>query len=361
MAYENMTYEVILQRMMNRVVEKYPNLDTREGSIIFNALAPAAVELAIMYTELDNTLNESFVATASREYLLMACEQMGIDTSMFEAKAGIHDAIFDAQVPIGSRWNCDLYNYTVIEYVGVVGGLFGPEYYYKLRCETPGSAPNDQMGGQLTPITDIQINVNLAQLSSVSVEGEDEASDDDIRKAYFNYIKSITSDGNVAQYQLWCEEFEGVGRAKIIPQWNGTNTVKVSILNSSNRAADYPLIMKFQEYLDPNSEGMGNGVAPIGAMVTVTTATERTIPISATIRWNSTPNNAALDEALTEYFAKIAYNQSVVGYYNIASVLINVEGVASVSNLYIDGLMDKDLGLAFEEIPVLGKTTWTVA
>ena len=39
MAYENMTYELILKRMMDRVTTNYPNLDRREGSIIFNGLA----------------------------------------------------------------------------------------------------------------------------------------------------------------------------------------------------------------------------------------------------------------------------------------------------------------------------------
>ena len=38
--YENITYEDILQRMLDRV----PNsMDKREASIIFDALAPAAV------------------------------------------------------------------------------------------------------------------------------------------------------------------------------------------------------------------------------------------------------------------------------------------------------------------------------
>ena len=70
MIYEDMTYEVILDRMIERVVDSYPEIDTREGSIIYNALAPAALELAIMYTELDNAIAESFVDTASREYIL---------------------------------------------------------------------------------------------------------------------------------------------------------------------------------------------------------------------------------------------------------------------------------------------------
>ena len=88
MVYENMTYEFIIGRMMDRVKTNYPNLDDREGSMIFNALAPAALELAIAYLELDNSRNESFVETATREYLIMGCKDMGMDVSMFEATAG---------------------------------------------------------------------------------------------------------------------------------------------------------------------------------------------------------------------------------------------------------------------------------
>ena len=159
MAYENMTYEFILKRMMDRVTNKYPNLDNREGSIIFNALAPAAVELAIMYTELDNALTESFVNTASREYILIACEQMGMDISDFEAKAGVHKGAFDVEVPIGSRWNCELFNYTVTEFIGM-----NDEYYtYKMDCDTVGTSPNKQTG-DLTPITDVPSELSYAKV-----------------------------------------------------------------------------------------------------------------------------------------------------------------------------------------------------
>ena len=55
--YEHITFDVILERMMDRVPN---NIDKREGSIIYDALAPAAVELAQMYIELDVILNETF-------------------------------------------------------------------------------------------------------------------------------------------------------------------------------------------------------------------------------------------------------------------------------------------------------------
>ena len=41
--YEDMTYEHILQGMLNRVPD---DIDKREGSVIYDALAPAAYFLA---------------------------------------------------------------------------------------------------------------------------------------------------------------------------------------------------------------------------------------------------------------------------------------------------------------------------
>lgn len=356
MTYENMTYEAIMQRMMNRVTAEYPNIDTREGSMIFNALASAAVELAILYTELDNARRESFVDTASREYILIGCKQMGMDISVFEASAGVHRGVFNVTVPIGSRWNCDLYNYEVTEFLEQVNGV----YSYKLKCETLGTAPN-KLTGNLTPITDLPTNLSHARITECLIEGENETSDEDIRTAYYNYINNVASDGNVTQYKRWCEEYDGVGNAKIIPQWNGANTVKVSILSGSNRAASDELVAEFQDYLDPKSEGMGNGVAPIGAFVTVTTATELPITVSGKITMkdgytDTTPINTALEN----YFMEISYSQNTVGYMNIGAIILGVEGVASVNNLLVNNGTD-DITLGNEEIPALGTTTWAVS
>lgn len=355
MAYENMTYEVILKRMIDRVTATHPNLDTREGSIIFNALAPAALEMSVMYTELDNALKESFVNTATREYIIVGCQQMGMDISLFEARGGIHKGVFNVEVPIGSQWNCDLYNYTVTEYIGVE-----PEGYgYQMRCETLGTSPNNQTG-DLTAITDIPDGLTYAKVTECLIEGENEMSDDEIRAAYYEFVNSTVSDGNVAQYERWCDEYEGIGNAKVFPLWNGANTVKVSILSSSNRAASEALVNEFQEYIDPNITGMGNGVAPIGAFVTVTTATEIPISVSADITLKSGfTNTDEIKTALSNYFGSIAYEKSVVAYMNVGAVILNVDGVDSVSNLLVNG-STSDITLGSEEIPVLGNTNWTV-
>lgn len=355
MAYEHMTYEVILHRMMDRVADKYPNLDRREGSIIFNALAPAAVELAIMYTELDNVLSESFVDTASREYILKGCEEMGMDTSVFDASAGTHKCVFDVEVPIDSRWNCELFNYTITEYIGQEDGY----HAYEALCETTGSDPNNQTG-DLTAITDIPQGLSYAKVVECLIEGENETSDEDIRVAYYEYVRNLVMDGNVNQYKRWCAEYPGIGNAKVFPLWNGDNTVKVSILSASNRTATPELVADFQEYLDPGIEGMGNGVAPIGAFVTVSTATEIPINVTGTVVMTAGHTDTTkIDQKLRDYFSEIAYKKSQVAYMNIGAAIIDTEGVEFVTDLLInDGTAN--IALGDEEIPVLGVTNWTV-
>lgn len=355
MAYEDVTYEVILQRMIDRVKAKYPNLDNREGSIIFNALAPAALEMAVMYTELDNVLKESFVNTASREYILIGCQQMGMDISRFDATAGIHKGEFDVQVPIGSRWNCELFNYTVNEFIGMNGDY----YTYQMDCDTAGTTPNN-LTGDLTAITDIPEGLTYAKLTECLIEGENETSDEDIKTAYYEFVNSMASDGNVGQYERWCTEYDGIGNYKIFPLWNGINTVKVSILNPSNRKASDTLVAEFQEYIDPNIEGMGNGVAPIGAFVTVTTATEIPIHVSAKVTMKAGyTDTSSITNALINHFSDISYEKTVVSYMTIGAVILGVEGVESVNDLRVNSTTN-DITLGSEEIPVLGTTDWMV-
>lgn len=353
MAYEDITYEVILKRMMNRVSTDYPNLDTREGSILFNALASAAIEMAIMYAELDNTRNETFIDTASREGKLIACKQMGIDITQFDAHAGTHKAEFNVEVPIGSRWNCDLYNYEVIEYLGLEGEL----HTYSLLCDTTGTSPNNQKG-DLTAITDYPTNLTHAKLVECIIEGENRKSDDDIKKVYYEYVNSTIMDGNVAQYKRWCEEYDGVGNSKIFPLWNGEGTVKVSILSASNHKASEELVAEFQEYLDPGITGMGDGVAPIGAFVTVDTAEEFPIEISAKVKMKAGyTDTSGIATALDKFLSSLAYEKNQVSYMTIGATILDVEGVEYINDLKLNGSIS-DIILEDEQIPSLKATDW---
>ncbi len=67
MLYEKMTYESILQEMLNRVSD---DVDKKRGSIIYDALAPAAYFLADQYFQLENFIDLLLPDTALGEYLI---------------------------------------------------------------------------------------------------------------------------------------------------------------------------------------------------------------------------------------------------------------------------------------------------
>ena len=87
--YEGITYEIILKRMLDKVSD---TIDKREGSVIYDALAPAALELQIMYIELDVILNESFGDTASRKYLIKRAAERGAPAAPVLTARGKHHA-----------------------------------------------------------------------------------------------------------------------------------------------------------------------------------------------------------------------------------------------------------------------------
>lgn len=250
MAYENMTYEYLFERMKDRVTDKYPNLDSRESSMIYNALSSEAMELAIAYTELDNVRNETFIQTASRDGKIKRCEEQNIDVSIFNSTYGTFEGKFDGEVSIGSRWNLDLYNYTVTEFRYSAVESETTYYYYAMECETAGSAANN-VRGMLVPITDAPAGVTYSELTNVLIPGRDEFTDEEIEDYYISHVNGTATDGNVAQYQQWCDEYPDIGNHKIFPCWNGINTVEVSILDNENGIASDLLVEEFQEYLDP--------------------------------------------------------------------------------------------------------------
>ena len=80
--FENKTFETILSEMLTYVEGQNPELDTRTGSIIYTALAPVALELETAYREMDMILNETFVETASKEYLAKHGDQVGVELNL---------------------------------------------------------------------------------------------------------------------------------------------------------------------------------------------------------------------------------------------------------------------------------------
>jgi uncharacterized phage protein gp47/JayE len=181
-------------------------------------------------------------------------------------------------------------------------------------------------------------NISHAKLVSVITYGEDEEETESYRYRLQIHAKNHPLNGNISYYNECLDEYPdgGIGVYRITPRWNGANTVKVTILNSENTAASDELVADVQEYLDPNSEGMGNGQAPIGAIVTVNTVTEEPVVINCQLTLKEGYNSTSdVQKAVNDYLKSIALNKYTISYMPISAAIYNSESVEEVNQLSI--------------------------
>lgn len=353
--YENITYELILQRMLNRVLEQESNLDTREGSIIYNALAPAAVELQNAYIQLDAILNETFADTASRSYLIRRVAERGITPS--EATNALLRGEFNIDIPIGSRFSLadTAYNYTAVERISA--GV------YQMRCETVGTVGNSNFG-TLVPIDPNYIaGLTSAQLTALLVPGEDEEATEHLRQRYMDSLNAEAFGGNIQDYKDKVDAIAGVGGVKVYPAWDGGGTVKLTIIASDYSVPSDTLINTVQTDIDPiPNQGAGLGIAPIGHTVTVVGVTATTVNITTQIIYKDGWDWAAVkpyaEQTIDTYLLTLAAawadsDLTVVRISQIETRLLGVQGVLDITGTTLNGAAD-NLTLPADTIPIRG-------
>lgn len=343
-----MTFEEILQRLIDNMPAGY---DKREGSVVWDSRASTAYEMVQAYEEAQRLYKNTYARTADREGLRQCCDEYGIIP--FPATYAVRKGVFTPaalELEIGARFNHEELNYTITEKIA--------DGEYLLQCETIGTAGNVG-AGLLIPIDYIN-GLETATLTDVVIYGEEEEETEALRTRYFETINNEARDGNIAQYEKWANEYPGIGNHKVFSLWNGKNTVKVSILNSANGVASDQLVSDFQEYLDPGSTGLGNGVAPIGAVVTVSTATEVPLDLTGNITLaEGYAEMSGVEEMVREYLRSIAYEKNTVSYMSLGAVIQDCPCVEDLSNFLLNGTVG-NVTLGSEEIPVLNNLNLVV-
>lgn len=482
--YEGKTFETIIDNMLDRVLEVYPDMDTREGSVIYNALAPAAIEMQDLYIALDTVLDESFADTQSREFLIRRCAERGIvpDEATCAIRKGEFTGEYNVSNVIGKEFSLGQLNYmcescgkvyyklecdaqideidegsnklspvvnieglesakliideitdengvegeTVTDtiYLAELTGNFTDEKFdeevmegfllgtinctvvgklssedfemevfedkkdiYNLICTTAGKVGNYDTG-ELIPVEYIE-GLETTKLTGIITAGRDEEETEHLRQRYFDNANAFAFGGNIADYKakvlsLSSSESEdgnedvrkngGVGYVKVQPAWNGAGTVKIIILDSDYNApiADgytdeealikHPLVSAVQDAIDPTEKtGQGAGIAPIGHEVTVVSAAEESIVISATVKYvDDVSNKAAVESALEDYFISRIKDWKndedlVITIGDIYMCIVGVSGVASIEaieNMTLNG--KSKVSISIDSIPVLG-------
>jgi len=333
--FEEMTYEAILNDMLSRVTN---DVDKREGSVIYDALAPCAYQLAQNYFNLNNFIDLVSGDTAVGIYLDRVVADYGISRKK-GTKAGVTT---NGTIPHGSRWGLGETTYVI------TGTL--EEQSYIAQCEQVGETGNLFSGALLTLDNIPNVTVILAD---VITAGEEEERDDNLRARFYNQIQSPSTSGNADNYKKWALEVPGVGDAKVYPLWNGNGTVKVIIVDS-NMSIDTGLELPVYEHIE--------AVRPIGATVTVTSPASKEITVSAKIKLDGT---RLLQEVIssftanfTEYLRGTIFEAYVVSYAKIGSILLATDGISDYSELLVNG-GGSNVVIGETEMPMAGTVNLT--
>jgi uncharacterized phage protein gp47/JayE len=346
--FEDQTVEVIRERMLASFP---PNIDKRENSIAYDAVAPAASEMAELYAALDVFIRLAFPDTASGEYLRRRARDFGVNWK--EATLAIRKGVFkdttgaNLDVPIGSRYTFNSLTFEAIERISL--GVF------KMQSESKGLVGNDGTG-PLLPIEPIA-NLGSAEITEVLSAGVEEETDDELRERLMRQVRRQATSGNAYHYEQWALEVSGVGGVRVIPVWNGGGTVKVVILSPEKRTPSQTIVDEVYNYIE--------SVRPVLAgTLTVIGATEVAINVTATITLADGSTIAEVteqfNEALKVYLQSLAFKEgdALIRYSRIANLLLDIPLIIDYQNLLVNGAM-ANIQPADDAVGVVGVVNFT--
>ena len=359
--FDENTFENVLERNLDRISDEF---DKREGSVIYDAIAPMTIEISLLYSYLDFLFKNAFGDTANRYWLIERAKERGIEP--YNATNAVMIGRFDAKLNIGDRFFIDDIYYTVSKLQKEEKGMF----FFFFLCNEKGRVGNLK-GGKLTPTRTIR-NLNLAEIYELAILGQHEEGTEDFRQRYFETIKSIAYGGNIDDYRKKVKDIDGVGLVKVIPVWNGGGTVKLIITDSEFKEPTSELISKVQEIIDPIPfHQKGVGVAPIGHYVTVVGANSKKINITCEILKSRNSNleeiKREVKSDVEEYFKgqrekwgtyeKVdsnIYVENDIRLAKITSIVLNVADVIDYETIKFTDTDKKIFELSEDELPVLG-------
>ena len=329
-------------------------VDTREGSVYMDMASGHCIRIAKFYNDLDMLSEMLADDTATGDILTEKAARDNVER--IAASPSYWTGIFEGTVPEeGSIFLCGEYEF-VWQKV---------KESFLLVSKLPGTDTNMlKPGSELLPEDTIE-NLERAILGELVEMGKAEERDEALRSRWKAEKRMPSRNGNGTHYKIWCEEVEGVGRARILPLWGGNLTVKAILLSDSGKNVSEDVVKAVQCYVDPIrkgypvvvdgntyvfGDGWGEGVANLGAHFLAESAIPIDLAITADID---------LVEGYTLYDVKVAATEKIVSYLSRialqsqdnAGTVIRISTIGSII-ADLEGVLDYD----YESLLINGET-----
>ena len=326
--YSEKTANDILAEMLASVRN---DVDKREGSIVYDMLAPSAHRWELVGFALDAILAESFIDTAEGDYIDKRAAEQGLTRKPAEKSTG--SVTFTGQagtvIPEGFSVMTD----QGIVFLTDVEATIAAEGAATVQCTAAVGGTDSNVAAN----TIVTFEETALAITSVTNElpfagGIDRETDDELRGRYLTKVQNPVGSGNIYHYQEWALSVSGVTKARVFPLWAGNGTVKVVITGQNGRAPGEEILEAVRKTIEEN--------APIGATVTVAAVEEVALTVSATIELlnGATAEDVqesvkkAIDNYITEAIA-----EGIVRINRIGEAILSVDNIADYSNILLNG------------------------
>ena len=400
--FEQNTYEALVKSALANVPR---GIDKREGSMVFNGVAPSMAELAQLYIGLDFVFKATYLLTAPREYLIKRASDRNMAPK--PANPAVFRAECNIEVPMGTRFSCEDVNFVVTD--RMAEDDTEDAVSFEVTCETAGAVGNGYTG-QLIPVEYVN-GLTRAELVELLVPGEDDEETEVFRKRVLDSFQSQAFGGNQADYTEKVLAMPGVSAVKVHPVWNeglrpstlipgdevkawyeatvGTlepvvaawlttvytaalnklltvgGTVKLVLLAANNTVPTDTLLDDVQTAVDPTENaGEGLGLAPIGHVVHVTGVTPEPVNLTLNLTyapgWDWAAVRSYVENTVDAYLAELTGQWSssdflTVRISQIESRILSTcpTMVTDIGGTKING-KEENLALGPDSIPVRG-------
>lgn len=352
--------EEILREMLGQVPDRYQKTI---GFPTWDWLAAASFPLAQLEGELEETRKmldpANLTGDALEAYIFPRTGQSRVAATYARGEL---TATGNGTVPKGSLFESG----GGIQFQATETATIAGSGKIPIQCTTPGAA-GDLPAGSIT-----MMPVQIAGIVSVTneqptAEGYDAESDATYYQRFLTRVQTPPTSGNQYHYLEWAMEVAGVGGVQIYPLDRGANTVGLVLVDTFGLPASTELVKQVQEHIDPGSQGIGAGEAPIGAYCYADPAQEQKANLSVTLTKTQDTEEETVTEAvkqsITAYLKETALDAFrpepagekgyTVSYAKIGAAILDTKGVEDYKDLTLNGKME-NLEIPEKQAAVLG-------
>lgn len=352
------TKDFLLNEMLNNLSDDYQKT---AGFPIHDILSVVASALEKQSGDIEFSANQNNVLQIFGEHLTQfVYERTGIQRKQGSKAWGYLQITTNQNtiIPAGSVFTTE----QGVEFVSVadvqINNTTGSAYVESAEVGTDKNVPAHSIVKQSITIVGVVEVDNEESFTG----GSDIENDDELRQRYLLHISKPSSSGNKLDYIEWAMEIDGVQDARIIPLWNGDNTVKVIVIGENNSIPSQSIVDNVQNYINPDADGSGNGVAPIGAYVTCVAVQGKSVNVSTTIQveegYSSVEVQADTEQAIRDFISELDLNQQTFSSTQMLKAILNTNGVKDASVPLLNG--GSQIVLTDEQIATAGTITVTV-